>query len=168
MYISGVHEQNTQSSCAFHPTCCLSVPRIFLTPPHTQPPLLAYHTAKVGSACTPENSQPVKGDATHQAQRHTWLTPNGSPGLWHTRRDYRSAWAIRPCHQTICTVHTWSALPAGTPHEQEDTPPRRVAPDDERGNDLRFADAPWPGPAPPTDDTHYASPRRVVSTHMGR
>src|SRR5215831_2701274 len=28
--------------------------------PHTQPPLLAYHTAKVGSVCTPENSQPVK------------------------------------------------------------------------------------------------------------
>src|SRR5262249_39554557 len=26
----------------------------------TQPPLLAYHTAKGGSVCTPENSQPVK------------------------------------------------------------------------------------------------------------
>src|SRR5215813_12699233 len=31
----------------------------FFWRPHTQPPLLAYRTAKVGSVCTPENSQPV-------------------------------------------------------------------------------------------------------------
>jgi hypothetical protein len=34
LYISGVHEQNTQFSCAFHPTCCLRVPRNFLTAPY--------------------------------------------------------------------------------------------------------------------------------------
>ena len=34
LYISGVHTQNTQFSCAFHPTCCFSVPRIFLTASH--------------------------------------------------------------------------------------------------------------------------------------
>ena len=34
MYIAGVHEQNTQCSCVFYPTCCLSVPRNFLTAPY--------------------------------------------------------------------------------------------------------------------------------------
>ena len=34
LYIAGVHEQNTQASGAFRPTCGLSVPRTFLTAPH--------------------------------------------------------------------------------------------------------------------------------------
>jgi hypothetical protein len=29
--ISGMHEQNMQSVCAYHPPCCRGVPRIFLT-----------------------------------------------------------------------------------------------------------------------------------------
>jgi hypothetical protein len=29
--ISGMHEQNMQSACAYHPPCCRGVPRIFLT-----------------------------------------------------------------------------------------------------------------------------------------
>jgi hypothetical protein len=33
--------------------------RVLFWRPHTQPLLLAYPTAKVGSVCTPENSQPV-------------------------------------------------------------------------------------------------------------
>ena len=42
----GVHEQNTQSSCAFHPTCC-SVPRTFLLAPYATTALGP--TAKVSS-----------------------------------------------------------------------------------------------------------------------
>src|SRR5215471_1508129 len=59
----------------------------------------------------PSPQQAFQGDAAHQAQRRPWLTPNGSPGTWYTRRDYRS-WTIRPCHRTVFTAHTWSALPA--------------------------------------------------------
>jgi hypothetical protein len=58
LYISGVHEQNMQCSCAFPPICCLSVPRNFLTA-HMQPPILAYAVAKAGSVGYLENSQPV-------------------------------------------------------------------------------------------------------------
>src|SRR4029453_5984523 len=56
--IAGAHEHNTPSSCAFPPTCCLSVPRTFLTAPQA-PPFLASPPPKWGCVCTPENSQPV-------------------------------------------------------------------------------------------------------------
>src|SRR5215831_5004367 len=56
---------------------------------------------------TPSPQQAFQGDAAHQAQRHTWLTPNGSPGTWYTRGDYRSRWTLRPCHRTVFTAHTW-------------------------------------------------------------
>src|SRR6516162_882196 len=59
---------------------------------------------------TPSPQQAFQGDAAHQAQRHTWLTPNGSPGTWYTRRDYRSRWTLRPFHRTVFTAHTWIAL----------------------------------------------------------
>jgi len=35
--------------------------------------------------------QTLQGDSAHRAQRYTWLTPNGAPGPWNTRRDHRSA-----------------------------------------------------------------------------
>ena len=60
---------------------------------------------------TPSPQQAFQGDAAHQAQRRTWLTPNGSPGTWYTRRDYRSRGTLRPFHRTVFTAHTWSALP---------------------------------------------------------
>src|SRR5215831_6925921 len=60
---------------------------------------------------TSSPQQAFQGDAAHQAQRHTWLTPNGSPGTWYTRRNYRSRWTLRPFHRTVFTAHTWSALP---------------------------------------------------------
>jgi hypothetical protein len=69
---------------------------------------------RLSQACllgyTPSPQQAFQGDAAHQAQRRTWLTPNDSPGTWYTRRDYRS-WTIRPFHHTVFTAHTWSALP---------------------------------------------------------
>src|SRR5262252_4200197 len=64
---------------------------------------------------TPSPQQAFQGDATHQAQRHTWLTPNGSPRTWYTRRDYRSRWTLRPFHRTVFTAHTWISLPRREP-----------------------------------------------------
>src|SRR6516162_10817634 len=75
----------------------------------------AFTMPHLSQACllgyTPSPQQAFQGDAAHQAQRHTWLTPNGSPGTWYTRRDYRSRWTLRPCHRTVFTTHTWIALP---------------------------------------------------------
>src|SRR5215471_6327468 len=59
---------------------------------------------------TPSPQQAFQGDAAHQAQRRTWLTPKDSPG-WYTRRDYRSGWTLRPFHRTVFTAHTWISLP---------------------------------------------------------
>src|SRR6516165_259146 len=59
---------------------------------------------------TPSPQQAFQGDAAHQVQRGTWLTPNDSPGTWYTRRDYWS-WTIRPFHRTVFTAHTWISLP---------------------------------------------------------
>ena len=73
---------------------------------------------RLSQACllgyTPSPQQAFQGDAAHQAQRRTWLTPNDSPGTWYTRRDYWS-WTIRPFHRTVFTAHTWSALPIAVP-----------------------------------------------------
>src|SRR5215813_7218356 len=70
---------------------------------------------RLSQACllgyTPSPQQAFQGDAAHQAQRRTWLTPKDSPGTWYTRRDYRSRWILRPFHRTVFTAHTWSALP---------------------------------------------------------
>src|SRR5215831_5241772 len=70
---------------------------------------------RLSQACllgyTPSPQQAFQGDATHQAQRRTWLTPNDSPGTWYTQRDYRSLWTLHPFHRTVFTAHTWSALP---------------------------------------------------------
>ena len=75
----------------------------------------AFTMPRLSQACllgyTPSPQQAFQGDAAHQAQRHTWLTPNGSPGTWYTRRDYRSRWTLHPFHRTVVTAHTWSALP---------------------------------------------------------
>src|SRR5215831_8691508 len=60
---------------------------------------------------TPSPQHAFQGDAAHQAQRRTWLTPNDSPGTWYTRRDYRSLWTLHPFHRTVFTAHTWIALP---------------------------------------------------------
>jgi hypothetical protein len=60
---------------------------------------------------TPSPQHAFQGDAAHQVQRRTWLTPNDSPGAWYTRRDYRSSWTLYPFHRTVFTAHTWSALP---------------------------------------------------------
>jgi len=69
---------------------------------------------RLSQACllgsTPSPQHAFQGDAAHQAQRHTWLLPNGSPGTGHTRRDYRSDGTIRPFHRTVFTAHTLSAL----------------------------------------------------------
>src|SRR6516162_1610852 len=68
------------------------------------------------SASTFETLPPqhaFQGDAAHQAQRLTWLTPKDSPGTWYTRRDYRSSWALPPFHRTVFTAHTWISLPEG-------------------------------------------------------
>src|SRR5262245_31405127 len=62
---------------------------------------------------TPSPQHAFQGDAAHQAQRRTWLTPKDSPGTWYTRRDYRSRWILRPFHRTVFTAHTWIALPVG-------------------------------------------------------
>ena len=68
MYIAGVQEQNTQSSCAFHPTCCRSVPRIFLTTPHATTALGLPH-GQGGSVCTHENSQPANSYKPREIER---------------------------------------------------------------------------------------------------
>jgi hypothetical protein len=60
---------------------------------------------------TPSPQHAFQGDAAHQVQRRTWLTPNDSPGAWYTRRDYRSSWTLYPFHRTVFTAHTWIALP---------------------------------------------------------
>jgi hypothetical protein len=79
---------------------------------------------------TPSPQQALQGEAAYQAQRHTWLTPNDSPGTWNTRRDYRSSWTIRPFHRTVFTAHTWSALPHTDHTEQSPSscplPPHRL------------------------------------------
>src|SRR5262249_15653949 len=61
---------------------------------------------------TPSPQQALQGDAAHQAQRRTWLTPKDSPGPWYTRRDDRSIWTLHPFHRPVFTAHTWRALPA--------------------------------------------------------
>src|SRR5215831_20477350 len=70
---------------------------------------------RLSQACllgyTPSPQQAFQGDATHQAQRRTWLTPNDSPGTWYTQRDYRSLWTLHPFHRTVFTAHPRSALP---------------------------------------------------------
>src|SRR5262249_17452655 len=75
----------------------------------------AFTMPRFSQACllgyTPSPQHAFQGDATHQAQRRTWLTPNDSPGTWYTRRDYRSLWTLHPFHRTVFTAHTWSALP---------------------------------------------------------
>src|SRR5215467_12619571 len=84
----------------------------------------AFTMPRFSQACllgyTPSPQQAFQGDAAHQAQRRTWLTPNDSPGTWYTRRDYWS-WTIRPFHRTVFTAHTWSALPT---HEHTPAPQR--------------------------------------------
>src|SRR5262250_692962 len=76
----------------------------------------AFTMPRLSQACllgyTPPPQQAFQGDAAHQAQRRTWLTPKDSPGTWYTRRDYRSRWTLRPFHRTVFTAHTWSALPS--------------------------------------------------------
>src|SRR5919201_4254432 len=67
---------------------------------------------------TPSPQHAFQGDAAHQAQRRTWLTPKDSPGTWYTRRDYRSRWTLHPFHRTVFTAHTWISLPV---------PPRQVS-----------------------------------------
>src|SRR5919201_5283244 len=60
---------------------------------------------------TPSPQHAFQGDAAHQAQRRTWLTPKDSPGTWYTQRDYRSLWTLHPFHRTVFTAHTWISLP---------------------------------------------------------
>src|SRR5215813_1081874 len=76
----------------------------------------AFTMPRLSQACllgyTPSPQQAFQGDAAHQAQRRTWLTPKDSSGTWYTWRDYRSRWILRPFHRTVFTAHTWSALPA--------------------------------------------------------
>src|SRR5262245_22307714 len=60
---------------------------------------------------TPSPQHAFQGDAAHQAQRRTWLTPKDSPGTWYARRDYRSRWTLRPFHRTVFTAHPWTSLP---------------------------------------------------------
>src|SRR5262245_3365707 len=60
---------------------------------------------------TPSPQHAFQGDAAHQAQRRTWLTPKDSPGTWYTRRDYQSRWTLCPFHRTVFTAHTWISLP---------------------------------------------------------
>src|SRR5262249_549454 len=78
----------------------------------------AFTMPRFSQACllgyTPSPQHAFQGDAAHQAQRRTWLTPNDSPGTWYTRRDYWS-WTLRPFHRTVFTAHTWSALPFSEP-----------------------------------------------------
>src|SRR6516225_2943240 len=62
---------------------------------------------------TPSPQHAFQGDAAHQAQRRTWLTPKDSPGTWYTRRDYQSRWTLYPFHRTVFTAHTWISLPKG-------------------------------------------------------
>src|SRR5215510_10227192 len=75
----------------------------------------AFTMPRFSQACllgyTPSPQHAFQGDATHQAQRRPWLTPNDSPGTWYTQRDYRSLWTLHPFHRTVFTAHTWSALP---------------------------------------------------------
>ena len=68
---------------------------------------------------TPSPQHAFQGDAAHQVQRRTWLTPNDSPGTWYTRRDYRSTWTLHPFHRTVFTAHTWSALPSMVPRSRD-------------------------------------------------
>jgi hypothetical protein len=81
-----------------------------------QPTSGACTMPRLSQACllgyTPSPQHALQGDAAHQAQRHTWLTPNDSPGTWYTRRGYQASWAIPPFHRTVFTAHTWMALPA--------------------------------------------------------
>src|ERR671939_437691 len=65
---------------------------------------------------TPSPQHALQGDAAHQVQRRTWLTPNDSPGTWYTRWDYRSRWTLHPFHRTVFTAHTWRALPVLLPY----------------------------------------------------
>src|SRR5262249_10297174 len=75
----------------------------------------AFTMPRLSQACllsyTPSPQHAFQGDAAHQVQRRTWLTPNDSSGTWYTRRGYRSRWTLRPFHRTVFTAHTWSALP---------------------------------------------------------
>src|SRR5215468_7203605 len=79
----------------------------------------AFTMPRLSQACllgyTPSPQQAFQGDATHQAQRRTWLTPNDAPGTWYTRRDYRSLWTLHPFHRTVFTAHTWISLPLAWP-----------------------------------------------------
>src|SRR5215471_10651737 len=80
-----------------------------------KPTSVAFTMPRLSQACllgyTPSPQQAFQGDAAHQGQRRTWLTPNDSPGTWYTRRDYRSNWTLHPFHRTVFTAHTWSAIP---------------------------------------------------------
>src|SRR5215475_7295092 len=80
-----------------------------------KPTSVAFTMPRLSQACllgyTPSPQQAFQGDAAHQAQRRTWLTPNDSRGTWYTPKDYRSSWTLRPFHRTVFTAHTWSALP---------------------------------------------------------
>src|SRR4030095_12479279 len=82
-----------------------------------QPPSGAFTMPRFSQACllgyTPSPQHAFQGDAAHQAQRRTWLTPKDSPGTWYTRWDYRSRWTLRPFHHTVFTAHTWISLPPG-------------------------------------------------------
>src|SRR5215813_12917848 len=80
-----------------------------------QPTSGACTMPRLSQACllgyTPSPQQAFQGDAAHQTQRRTWLTPKDSPGTWYTRRDYRSRWILYPFHRTVFTAHTWTSLP---------------------------------------------------------
>src|SRR5262249_18183885 len=72
---------------------------------------------------TPSPQHAFQGDAAHQAQRRTWLTPKDSPGTWYTRRDYQSRWTLGPFHRTVFTAHTWISLPNYAPPWQKSQTP---------------------------------------------
>src|SRR4029434_1666057 len=80
-----------------------------------KPTSVAFTMPCLSQACllgyTPSPQHAFQGDAAHQVQRRTWLTPNDSPGAWYTRRDYRSSWTLYPFHRTVFTAHTWISLP---------------------------------------------------------
>src|SRR5215471_9269991 len=75
----------------------------------------AFTMPRLSQACllgyTPSPQQALQGDAAHQVQRRTSLTPKDSLGIWYTRRDYQSNWTLHPFHRTVFTAHTWGALP---------------------------------------------------------
>src|SRR4029453_3732989 len=76
----------------------------------------AFTVPRLSQACllgdTPAPQHAFQGDAAHQGQRRTWLTPKDSPGTWYTRRAYRSRRTFYPFHRTVFTAHTWLSLPS--------------------------------------------------------